>query len=119
MRAGGSDPQVARSAATTDRAPGPLIDAVEAVGITVSDADRSAEFLSRVLDFEKIRDVEVTGPDYEHLEGVFGARVRVVRMRLGQELLDLLASVVLAPGSGPDLAALHSSTSAESASMKA
>src|SRR2546426_1146712 len=33
--------------------------AVEAVGMTMSDADRSVEFFTKVLSFEKVSDVEV------------------------------------------------------------
>ena len=53
--------------------------AVEGIGITVSDLDRAVEFYSQ-LTFTKVSDVEVMGPEYEHLEGVFGARMRIVRM---------------------------------------
>jgi catechol 2,3-dioxygenase-like lactoylglutathione lyase family enzyme len=59
------------------------------VGITVSDADRAVEFFSRVLSFEKVSDVEVAGGEYEHLQGLFGLRMRVVRMRLGDEFIEL------------------------------
>jgi catechol 2,3-dioxygenase-like lactoylglutathione lyase family enzyme len=62
---------------------------VAAVGVTVSDMDASVEFYSRVLSFEKLSDVEVAGSDYERLQGVFGVRMRVVRMRLGEEILEL------------------------------
>jgi catechol 2,3-dioxygenase-like lactoylglutathione lyase family enzyme len=37
----------------------------------------------------KVSDAEVSGPEYERLEGVSGASLRVVRLRLGQELLQL------------------------------
>lgn len=63
--------------------------AVEAVGMTVSDADRSLEFFTKVLSFEKVSDVEVAGTEYEHLQGLFGLRMRVVRLRLGDEFLEL------------------------------
>jgi catechol 2,3-dioxygenase-like lactoylglutathione lyase family enzyme len=59
------------------------------VGFTVGDMDRSLEFYTRVLDFEKVSDDEVLGPAYEELHGVFGARLRVVRLRLGEEYLQL------------------------------
>jgi catechol 2,3-dioxygenase-like lactoylglutathione lyase family enzyme len=59
------------------------------VGFTVGDMDRSLEFYSRVLDFEKVSDDELLGPAYEELHGVFGARIRVVRLRLGDEYLQL------------------------------
>ncbi len=61
---------------------------VESVGMTVSDMDRAVEFYS-ALTFQKISDVEVLGEEFEHLEGVFGARMRIVRMQLGNEYLDL------------------------------
>ena len=63
--------------------------AVEAVGMTVSDADRSLEFFTKVLSFEKVSDVEVAGTEYEHLQGLFGLRMRVVRLKLGEEFLEL------------------------------
>ena len=65
------------------------VQAVAMVGFTVSDMDRSIEFYTRVLDFEKVSDDEVLGPAYEELSGVFGARLRVVRLRLGDEYLQL------------------------------
>ncbi len=67
----------------------PLVKAVDSIGLTVSDADRSVEFFSKALSFEKVSDTEVTGDDYEHLQGVFGLRMRVVRMRLGDEFIEL------------------------------
>jgi len=76
-----------------------IIKSVEAVGMTVSDMDRSVEFFSRVLSFEKVSDVEVAGSEYERLQGVFGARMRVVRMRLGDEFFEL--TEYLAPQGRP------------------
>ncbi len=76
-----------------------LVKAVEAVGLTVSDMDRSVEFFSSVLQFEKISDVEVFGDEYEKLQGVFGLRMRVVRMKLGTEAIDL--TQYLAPEGRP------------------
>src|SRR5213594_4507441 len=61
---------------------------VESIGMTVSDMDRAVEFYS-ALTFQKVSDVEVLGEPYEHLEGVFGARMRIVRMQLGNEFVDL------------------------------
>ncbi len=76
-----------------------LVTGVDAVGMTVSDMDRSVDFFSTVLSFEKLSDVELAGPDYEHLEGVFGLRMRVVRMRLGDESIEL--TQYLAPRGRP------------------
>jgi catechol 2,3-dioxygenase-like lactoylglutathione lyase family enzyme len=61
---------------------------VESIGVTVSDIDRAVDFYS-ALSFQKVSDVEVLGDDFERLEGVFGARLRIVRMQLGSEFLDL------------------------------
>jgi catechol 2,3-dioxygenase-like lactoylglutathione lyase family enzyme len=76
-----------------------LVSAVDAVNMTVSDADRAADFYSRVLHFRKISDQELAGEDYEHLEGVFGLRMRVVRMQLGDEQIEL--TEYLAPKGRP------------------
>jgi catechol 2,3-dioxygenase-like lactoylglutathione lyase family enzyme len=75
--------------AATASAQQPLVTAVDAIGITVSDADRAVEFYSKVLTFEKVSDTEVWGTDYERLQGLFGLRMRVVRMRLGEEFIEL------------------------------
>jgi catechol 2,3-dioxygenase-like lactoylglutathione lyase family enzyme len=74
-------------------------EAVAMVGLTVSDMDRSVEFYTSVLDFVKAGDDERAGPEIEALSGVFGARVRVVRLRLGDETLQL--SEFLAPRGRP------------------
>ena len=72
-----------------DEKPLPLVERVGAIGMTVSDMDKSVEFYSRVLSFEKVSDVEVAGEDYERLQGLFGLRMRVVQMKLGEELIEL------------------------------
>jgi catechol 2,3-dioxygenase-like lactoylglutathione lyase family enzyme len=76
-----------------------LVTGVASVGMTVSDMDRAVDFYSRVLTFEKVSDVEVTGASYERLQGVFGLRMRVVRMRLGEEMIEL--TEYLAPRGRP------------------
>src|SRR5438067_2030753 len=72
--------------------------AVESVGMTVSDMDRSVAFYT-ALTFQKVSDIEVLGEPYEHLEGVFGARMHIVRMKLGNEFVDL--TEYLAPRGRP------------------
>ena len=64
--------------------------AVDSVGITVSDMDHAVDFYSKVLTFEKVSDIEVAGSEYESLQGVFGCRMRIVRMKLGGEFIDLI-----------------------------
>jgi catechol 2,3-dioxygenase-like lactoylglutathione lyase family enzyme len=66
-----------------------LVKAIDAVGITVSDLDRSVEFFSKVLGCAKVSEVEVHGEPYEKLQGVFGLRMRVARLKLGNELIEL------------------------------
>lgn len=77
----------------------PLVTAIDSIGLTVSDLDRSIEFYSKVLSFEKVSETEVDGPEYEHLEGVFGLRMRTARMRLGNESIEL--TEFLAPRGRP------------------
>src|SRR6516162_5111989 len=75
------------------------VHSVESVGVTVSNMDRSVEFYGRILSFGKISDIELAGNEYEHLEGVFGLRMRVVRMQLGAEFIELME--YLAPKGRP------------------
>ena len=67
----------------------PLVSAVDSIGLTVSDLDRSVEFYSKVLHFEKVSETEVDGDAYERLQGVFGLRMRIARMKLGDESIEL------------------------------
>jgi catechol 2,3-dioxygenase-like lactoylglutathione lyase family enzyme len=76
-----------------------LIKSVDAIGMTVADMDRSVEFFTKVLSFEKITDVEVYGSEYEKLQGLFGLRIRVVCLKLGNELIEL--TQYLAPEGRP------------------
>jgi catechol 2,3-dioxygenase-like lactoylglutathione lyase family enzyme len=72
-----------------DDGPAVPVTAVDTVGITVSDMDQAVAFYTTVLTFEKVSDVEVSGRPHELLAGVFGARLRVVRLRLGDEFVEL------------------------------
>lgn len=62
---------------------------IESVGFTVSDMDRAIDFYRDVLTFEVESDTEIHGREYELLTGVFGARSRIVRLRLGDEVIEL------------------------------
>lgn len=75
------------------------VSAVDSVGMTVSDMERAVDFYTRVLSFTKTSDVEVSGREYELLSGVFGARMRVVRLQLGSESIEL--TEFLAPKGRP------------------
>ena len=65
------------------------VTAVDAMGLTVSDMDRSIRFYSDILQFKKISDRDVRGAEYEKLQGIPGVRMRVVQMQLGDEVIEL------------------------------
>jgi len=75
------------------------VTAVDTIGMTVADMDRAVAFYTAVLTFEKVSDVEVSGREYELMTGVFGARLRIVRLRLGAESIEL--TEYLAPKGRP------------------
>jgi len=76
------------------------VEAVDGVRITVSDLERSVDFYTRVLTFEKVGEpVELIGDDVEHLTGLFPVRVRVARLALGREKIEL--AEYLAPAGRP------------------
>jgi catechol 2,3-dioxygenase-like lactoylglutathione lyase family enzyme len=77
----------------------PHVQAVESVGMTVADMERSVRFFTQVLTFERVTDVLVAGEAWERLQGVFPVRMRVVRLRLGDEVLEL--TQYLAPRGRP------------------
>lgn len=79
--------------------PAPLVQAVDSIGLTVGDLDRSVGFFRDVLMFEKVSETEVTGEPYERLMGVFGLRMRTAIMQLGQERVEL--TEYLAPRGRP------------------
>lgn len=75
------------------------VTSVGCVGMTVGDLDRSIDFYTRVLTFERATEAEVAGEPWERLEHVFGARMRIARLRLGGECVEL--TEYLAPKGRP------------------
>ena len=69
------------------------------MGLTVADMDRALAFYTGVLPFTKVSDRELSGRPYELLTGLFGARSRVVTLRLGTEEIEL--TEFLAPKGRP------------------
>ncbi len=59
------------------------------MGITVKDMDRSLKFYTEVLGFKKVSDNSYKGADFEKLEGVFGLHMRVAKLQLGDEFIEL------------------------------
>lgn len=74
------------------------VQSIASVGFTVSDMDRSIAFYRDVLTFQPVSDVEADGPAYDRLYGCFGVRVRIVRMQLGEQQIELTQFI-----SPPDL----------------
>jgi len=92
----------AAAPATSSRPSGdaPLpITTVDSIGFTVSDMNRAVAFYTGVLPFVKVSETELSGRSYELLTGVFGARSRVARLRLGSEEIEL--TEFLAPTGRP------------------
>ena len=63
---------------------------IKYVGMTVANLEKSVEFYSQVLSFRVTKDTEVWGEDWEKLQGVFGLRMRIVQMQLGDETISLM-----------------------------
>lgn len=75
------------------------VSSVHTVGMTVRDMEKSLAFYTGVLPFVRTTDVELAGREYELMTGVFGARLRVARLMLGEEVLEL--TQFLAPQGRP------------------
>ena len=63
---------------------------IRAIGLTVTNCTRSLEFYTQALTFELVSDITVEGQDYSDLEGIPGAKIRIVTLRLGDELIELM-----------------------------
>lgn len=75
------------------------VTAVDSIGITVADLDRSVAFYTNVLGFETVSEWEGAGEELDHLQGVFGTRLRKARLKLGEEFIEL--TEYLAPEGRP------------------
>lgn len=87
-------PAVAAAQGVAERAAAPAtvrVQEVRALALTVSDMDRALAFYTGVLQFTQTGEERLEGPGIERLSGLAGARVRVARLRLGDERLQLAA----------------------------
>jgi catechol 2,3-dioxygenase-like lactoylglutathione lyase family enzyme len=71
-----------------DRLPGD-VERLKMIGFTVADVDRETTFFTKVLPFEKVADFRVTGSEYDKMEGVFNANMRIVHLKLGEQIVEL------------------------------
>jgi catechol 2,3-dioxygenase-like lactoylglutathione lyase family enzyme len=104
LLAGGSATAVAhdrddRAVPAQPRQPSALVRSVLRIGMTVADLDRSIQFYTTVLGFERTSESESSGQALEHLTGVFGAHTVSARLRLGTEEIEL--TQYLAPEGRP------------------
>jgi catechol 2,3-dioxygenase-like lactoylglutathione lyase family enzyme len=79
---------VASSAHARDRLSGD-VQQVKMIGFTVADVEREADFFTKVLQFEKVADFRVVGNEYSKMEGVFNANMRIVHLKLGDQIVEL------------------------------
>jgi catechol 2,3-dioxygenase-like lactoylglutathione lyase family enzyme len=78
----------------------PIVASIDSISITVDDMDRAVDFYTNVLGFEKLELHEVSGEQYERLYGVFGMRLAVATLRLGDERIELMQFI--APRGRPE-----------------
>jgi catechol 2,3-dioxygenase-like lactoylglutathione lyase family enzyme len=71
-----------------DRLPGD-VERLKMIGFTVADVDRETTFFTKVLSFEKVSDFRVSGSEYDKMEGVFNTNMRIVHLKLGEQLVEL------------------------------
>jgi len=65
------------------------VERIKMIGFTVGDMEREVEFFSKVLRFEKVSDFRVVGSEYDKLQGVFNANMRIVHLQLGEQTIEL------------------------------
>ncbi|MEH2411775.1 VOC family protein [Nostoc sp.] len=63
---------------------------IRAIGLTVTNCDRSLNFYKEALGFELVSDITVEGQNHSDLEDVTEAKIRIVILRLGDELIELM-----------------------------
>jgi catechol 2,3-dioxygenase-like lactoylglutathione lyase family enzyme len=63
------------------------------IGFTVADLERETEFFVKVLQFEKISDFRVAGSNYDKMQGVFNVHMRIVHLRLGEQIVELTSYI--------------------------
>jgi catechol 2,3-dioxygenase-like lactoylglutathione lyase family enzyme len=71
-----------------DRLPGD-VERLAMIGFTVADVDRETTFFTRVLSFEKVSDFRLIGGEYDKMEGIFNANMRIVHLKLGDQIVEL------------------------------
>jgi catechol 2,3-dioxygenase-like lactoylglutathione lyase family enzyme len=65
------------------------VERLKMIGFTVADVDRETTFFTKVLPFEKVADFRVSGGEYDKMEGVFNTNMRIVHLKLGEQMVEL------------------------------
>jgi catechol 2,3-dioxygenase-like lactoylglutathione lyase family enzyme len=68
---------------------------IRAIGLTVSDVERSQNFYTQALGFQFVSDITVNEPEYSQLEGVPNSAIRIVTLKLGDERVELMQYLAL------------------------
>lgn len=63
---------------------------IRAIRLTVTSADKAKNFYTQAFGCETVSDLIFEGQDYSDVEGLPGAKIRVVTLRLGHELIRLI-----------------------------
>ncbi|MEH2349835.1 MAG: VOC family protein [Nostoc sp.] len=63
---------------------------IRAIGLTVTSCHHSVDFYTQALGFELVSDITVEGQDYSDLQGITEAKIRIVTLQLGDELIELM-----------------------------
>jgi catechol 2,3-dioxygenase-like lactoylglutathione lyase family enzyme len=75
---------------------------IESFGFTTGDAEASAAFFNTYLGFRRLGEaVVLQGGPYAQLVGLPGARLKLLRLGIGAEVLELTEVLALAPGTRP------------------
>ena len=69
---------------------GVAVQAVQSIGLTVSDANRAADFFTSAFDYTVVSDTVIGDEEASYLYGVPNAQVRIVSLELGQETIRLM-----------------------------
>jgi catechol 2,3-dioxygenase-like lactoylglutathione lyase family enzyme len=63
---------------------------VASVGMIVSEMERSLDFYTSVLACQKVSDITVSGDESDRLYGLDNVRLRLVKLKLGDEIVELI-----------------------------
>lgn len=63
---------------------------IRAIGLTVTNCNRSLNFYTQALLFKLVSDITVEGNNYSDLEDITGVKIRIVTLRLGDEFIKLM-----------------------------